>query len=1838
MKKALILLLSIFFVFACSDKPIDLSKIAVPPGFSDYVNAFTTGVVSNNDPIKIILIEASSKAVVGEELKEEVFSFEPAIEGKAVWVDEQTIEFRPDNRLPSGQKFISAFDLGKVLDVPEEFQEMEFGFMVFHQNIFTDFEGIKTIDDTDYSKQEVFGVVRTGDYTLPAELEACFTAEQNGNPLKIKWEHNQNNHTHDYTLNNVKRGNKESFVRLKWQGDPIGVDIEDELEIRIPPLGEFSVVKVSVVNEPGLHFSIQCSDPVDAKQNLEGLIYLESGKDLKLTVDNNEIKAYPKGKMDLNETVVVHQAVINTKGQQLQNEYRRRLEFNLEKPSIQLIGDGVIMPSNGALNFPFKAINLKAVNLRILRVYENNINQFFQGNNFNGSSNLARVGRLVYDGTVDLVAAKAIDYGVWNNFKIDINKYVDSEPGAIYRVMMSFERYQSLYPCGDSTGVVKPMRRQNQNYESSQYYMDVDDWFAGGMDYNEKDNPCSDSYYKYYTRQVSRNVMASNFGIIAKEGADNNYHISVSDLRTTDPISGITIEAYNYQNQLIASGDTDGDGHVELNPEGKAYLIIAKKGKQRGYLRVDDGSALSMSLYEVGGSKIEKGIKGFLYGERGVWRPGDSLFLSFVLEDKLKSLPSSHPVIVELYNPLGKLYARKVSSKGVKGMYAFTFTTQPNDPTGKWRAKAIVGNSEFSKSLKIETVKPNRIRMDFDLPEIISIQSDITTKLKADWLYGSPAANLKTRVELNVLNMKTEFKSYEGYQFDDRSKRFSTDEVLIAEGKTNSEGESKISFDWENPIDAPGMLKLRFSSKVFEQGGDFSQDFLSKKYSPYTSYVGVKMDGGSNWRTALNTENTHPISIAAVDENGKALSKNVKVELYKVSYNWWWEGNGEDELTNYVRRKSSDLLQTDYFNVKNGKSTYTLKFPDRGWGKYLIRVIDQVSGHSSMQTFYANYSGWYTDADGNTEAASMLNLEADKEAYKVGETAKINLPSGGIGRVFVTIEKGDKILKSFWKDAGDNATVLEIETTPEMAPNVYVSATLIQPHGQEENALPIRMYGVVPISVSDPNTYLYPEISCPNDVQPQSSFKVKVKEKEGRKMAYTLAVVDEGLLSLTRFKTPNPWPAFYTKEALSVKTWDMYKYVMSAQSGKMAALLAVGGDEALIYKEDAEANRFKPVVQYLGPFYLESGKEANHTIKLPNYIGAVRVMVVAAHEGAYGNAEKEIQVKKPLMVQSTLPRVLGPSEKIKIPVNVIAMSNSIKKVNVKVSTNDLLKSQGEESRVVNFTEKGDKTIYFDYDVARALGVAKFKVEVSAGNEKAFEEIEVLVRPSNPEITDAKIDMVKGNSTWSETYTSIGIQGTNKAVLEVSRIPDLNLEKQLSYLIRYPHGCIEQTTSAVFPQLYLENFVSLSKAEKAEVQKNINAALNKYKSFQTLEGGFAYWPTSSGTASEWGTNYAGHFMVEAKNKGYELPSGVFNDWVKFQKKVAMSWNRRNYSFWGRYEGDLAQAYRLYTLALCGEEEIGAMNRLKNDVKLSSAGAYRLAAAYAVIGQESAAKSLTNKPFSIPSYRSMGYSYGSDLRDRAMVLETMVYLKQDTKAATLVQEIARDLSKGWHSTQTRAYALLAIAKMMGGKDGQESLNCELIVNGKRIEVGTQLPMYRYTIDVNKNKSGLVEVINKGNSTLFVQLVQSGIPVEMNNTYKREDLRMSVVYKDLKGKSIDVSKLKQGTDFKAIITLTHPGVRGDYKEVALNQIFPSGWQIINSRLADDYTTNPDIEYQDIRDDRVYSYFDLNKRESITVEVLLNATFLGRYYKPGIFCAPMYDESIKAVEPGAWIEVVKE
>lgn len=732
-------------------------------------------------------------------------------------------------------------------------------------------------------------------------------------------------------------------------------------------------------------------------------------------------------------------------------------------------------------------------------------------------------------------------------------------------------------------------------------------------------------------------------------------------------------------------------------------------------------------------------------------------------------------------------------------------------------------------------------------------------------------------------------------------------------------------------------------------------------------------------------------------------------------------------------------------------------------------------------------------------------------------------------------------------------------------------------------------------------------------------------------MSYTLAVVDEGLLDLTRFTTPEIHKAFYAREALGVKTYDIFDYVIGAYSGSVENIYEIGGGDLAAGAKKRKVDRFKPVVTFIGPFSLQPGEKASHDLLMPNYIGSVRIMVVAGDpsHAAYGSAEKTVPVRKPLMVLASLPRKLSPTEKVTLPVTVFAMDKKVKNVQVTVKSSAGLRLLGSATKDISFKEIGEHIVNFELEVMSDTKPQRIEVTATGAGETALYPVEVDVVNPNPISQKSETKILDRNASLEMDFVTFGVEGTNSASVEFSTLPPMDFNKRMEHLIRYPHGCVEQTTSGAFPQLFLADIFDLNLSKKSDTQHHIKKAIDMLGRFQLPNGGLSYWPGMH-EASDWGTNYAGHFMLEAKAKGYALPLTFLNNWIRYQQNEARQWRHSRTS----YNTTLVQAYRLYTLALAGHPELAAMNRLRESGEMSNDAKWRLAAAYALAGKTDVARQIAataNIDFVPEKYDS--HTYGSPFRNRAMALETLVILG-DSRQQELATSLAKNLSSSnWYSTQETAYALLSLAKMVV-QNGGKSINTTYTLNGKTQSLTTQKALAERSMALQTGKNTL-HVENNQDNVLYVTLSQSGkYPLGEEETTQRK-LELKAQYLDGGGETIDISSLQQGTEIMAQVSITN--TTPDYVgNVALTQLFPSGWEIINTSFTElGGGAAGDADYMDIRDDRVYSYFDLNGRETKVFTIKLNASYLGTYYLPGVQAEAMYDNSYFARTKGEWVEV---
>lgn len=1853
-----LLSLILLLVFnSCSEKVTE--QLRVTPNYSKYVSGYTSGVITKQSSIQIQLVNDYKGSInYDKPIEQELFTFVPSVSGKAYWVSRNMIEFVPDVPFESGKTYDVHFKLDELVNVEDGCEDFAFNFKTVSLIGDLYIDEVRTPIVNDLANQEIEGRLVLSDVVDTSKIKKGLLAYQDGKELPISWVFN-GGLIHRFVIGGVQRKSDKSQVSISWAGAAIDSYYNDEAIVDIPALGDFKVTNIEVIHEPDQYVKVHFSDPILAGQDLTGLITVDGADNLNYLVDGQVINVYYTTRLSGYRQVSVSSGIKNIAGSRMKEGDYLELLFEGLKPLVKLLNNGVIAPHTpDGVQFPFEAVNLAAVDVFVTKVYSNNMLQFLQVNDLTGNYQMKRVSQDVYTQTILLNQNPEMNLHEWNKFFIDLSPIVKMDEGALYQVQIKFKKEYSVYGCDGQE--VSPANFQTietqfekewteAGWDSYDYWYDYEYWdyYDEDYDYKERKNPCNPAYYS--GKEVQANILASDIGIVAKAGGDKTMHVFLNNLLTTAPIVNGTVEFYDYQQQLLGKATTDEEGMCELFLDKKPFVIVAKNGKQRGYLKLRDGEALSLSKFDVGGSYVQNGIKGFMYTERGVWRPGDSIYVAFMLEDKNDVLPDNHPVTFTLYNPKNQVVDKQTATKSLNGLYDFRTATDSEALTGNYFAKVEIGNRSFSKVMKIETVKPNRLKiyLDFGKKLLTNMDQNNKGKLNVKWLHGAVAKNLKAKVDMTLSRRYTSFPKFNGFIFDDPLKSFNTEDQVIFEDYVNEEGEATFIPSIHIGDNAPGMLKANFVTKVFEKGGGFSIDRSSIDYSPYNSYVGVMVPKGTLWGNTLVTDKEHTFDIATVDAEGNPLSvKNVHVQVYKVSWKWWWDSYSND-VASYIAQSSTVPVFDKHLATSSGKASFKLTVKKPDWGRYFVRITDPVSGHTTGKIFYVDWPYEYRLERTSIENATMLSFSTDKEVYNNGERVKVSFPSPENGKAIIAIETGTKLLEKKVINTVKGETKYEFNTTPEMAPNVYVHITLLQPHANTLNDAPIRMYGVAPIQVEDPNTHFVPVITMPDVLKPETTAKIKVSEKTGKPMTYTLAIVDEGLLDLTSFKTPEPWDHFYAKEALGVKTWDMYDNVMGAFGTELQKLLAVGGDGAAEVKKPNKANRFEPMVRFVGPFEIPANSSKTHSIEIPNYVGSVRVMVVAGQDEKYGSVEKTVPVRSPLMVLGTLPRVLSPTEEVFLPVNVFAMEDHVKDVNIEVTTNDLVSVVGSSSGKLHFNAIGDEVKNFKLKVSEKIGIAKVHIKVTSGGETAKYDVELDVRTPNPSVSEVYTEAIEAGDSWSPEFSFTGIEGTNHATVEVSSFPPINLDQRLKYLVRYPHGCIEQTTSAAFPQLALDKVMNLNNDYKITIDQNIKAALDRLRLFQTYEGGFAYWPGLT-NPSEWGTNYAGHFILEAEMKGYKLPIGLKSNWLKYQKTMAANYkvqtsplNTRGvvYADHPQYT-DLTQSYRLYTLALANAADLGAMNRLRESAYLTLPAKWRLAAAYQLVGQSAVAQELVGSlATDVPAYNELSYTYGSDIRDEAMILETLVMMK-DKKAGGLAKQIAEHMnSHKWMSTQTTAYCLIAISKYLGTNKTSDIMTFSYAVNGKEIAIkNTKNPIYQNQIETSSGKNS-IRIKNNGEGVIFAKLVVEGVPVIGDQSSSANNVNLSVRYLDMDRNVISPEQIEQGTDFIAEVTIQNPSTRGYLKEMTLNQLFPAGWEIHNNRMDGFASTlsNSPYDYQDIRDDRVYTYYSLSKGGVKVYQVQLNATYLGKFYLPTIVTEAMYDDEINARVGGKWIEVIK-
>ena len=1721
---------------------------------SDIVESSTNGLSGVRMPVQVTLREGVELA---EDDLEDAVSFTPSADVEVSRLGVRTLRIVPKSPLKSDTRYKVALDASKLTGGKAK-GVAEFEFSTPKLRFSYNPCWLQQSDDLKY--YVLVGETVSSDYAADDYVEQRLKIKGLLKP-EVTWTHSEDGTVHKYRVENIPTRSDESYkLTLDFDLDP-----KRNVEMEVPRKGEYIVLDHTVQTEP-LAVVVTFSEPLKPNQDFRNLIRFDPK--FRTSVDRNRLYIYPETQLTGNYEVEISREVQNKAGRRLDESYTFTAALPSQAPAIRFTGKGSILPSSNRMSLLFESVNFARARVRVRKIFANNLLQFFQRNYYGDTyfSDMEYVSRIVRDTTIDLGDKASTRLDRTNSYSLDLSRLITDSRKSMY--LLEIKGVDPLIPV-----------------ESNDY-----DYYFGD--------------YRTYAER-SKVVIQSDIGIICKSSGDGELIVYTTDLVSARPKGSCKVRAYDRQNQQLAEAVTDSEGRAVLKCGDEPYTVLAEANGDAAFVRVERGAALSLSNFDVGGTTDTKGIKGYLFGERGVWRPGDEIYLTLIVASD-NPLPENHPASLEFYNPNGQLVQSAVSSGSTDGIHTFKLRTTPASPTGIWRAKATFGGATFEKNIRVDAVKPNRMKIEMRLGDGQTVDAkEFTGRLTARWLHGAPAAGSKVTLQAQLSQIPTRFKGYPDYSFDDATKQFAPEEREIVSGTTGTDGALQLTTDRLSSLEglSPGMLNGKFTVKVFEKSGDFSVDQQIAAVSPYNAYFGIGVTAQqSDWgEEYLDSKRDHALRLVLLDARG---TEEATVTVYRMSSYWWWDASSAASQARYAKSALNAQYKTLRATLSNGTGQVTMRWSAGDYGYYLIRVTGARQAHSATCVVCVSSSDHRGGISSVTDAATRLAIARDKDKYVPGDKAKITIPSSPGARALVSVESGSFVRESRWIACTDRQTSFEIPVREGMAPNVYVSVTLVQPHGNTLNDAPIRLFGVLRLPVEDAGTRLAPVVEMPESVKPESEITIRVRERNGRRMSYVLALVDEGLLGLTRFRTPDPYLYFNATEALGVRTWDLFDHVIGAYGGRIEQLFAIGGDAEQPNTGALRAQRFKPVVRFLGAEKLGAGKTNTHKIALPPYFGSVRVMVVASNGRAFGSAAKEVAVKKPLLVQATLPRVVSTEEEIELPVTVFALEKGVGKTDVRVSVNEAFSVVGPQSRSVVLGDEGEQVVTFRLKAGRQTGIGKVRVTAASSGDNSASEIEIDVREPNPYVTTSEEHILQPG----ETVSVKPLKASGTARLELSSIPPIDLSRRLEYLVRYPHGCIEQITSGAFPQLYLHSIAECDEEMLQDIDRNIKSVLSRLGGYQLSNGAFAYW--SGGTSpSEWGTAYAVHFMAEAAKYGYAVDRTTLERALKYLRG-------------NTFDNPLTLAYAQYVLALAGTPDRGAMNRLRErSAQAGSDARWLLAAAYALDGNRKVAEELTAQTAGTAAPKADPYdgTYNSPERQMAIVLMTQTLLGQREAAFRTALKMSDILKKDkWLSTQSTAWMLNTLANFAStGQTGIDArIGREPIRSAKSI---ASMPLTAPT-----------EVRNTGTGSLHLVVSQSYTPGKGEEAEAASSLKIDVRYRDMNGAPLDPRSVAVSTDFYAVVTVTNTSGYERYADLALTHIVPAGWEITSER---DLST---VTYQDIRDDRVLSYFDLRSGESKEIPIKLTATYKGRYYLPSVCCEAMYDNSVRALRKGEWVEVV--
>lgn len=1334
----------------------------------------------------------------------------------------------------------------------------------------------------------------------------------------------------------------------------------------------------------------------------------------------------------------------------------------------------------------------------------------------------------------------------------------------------------------------------------------------------------------------------------------NRLDVFTQSLENGAAQSDIEVQLLNAKGQTLAQAKSDGQGHVTLQTDKEAALLLARKEGQTTLLDLKL-PALDLAEFAIAGAPgFSKQF--FMFGPRDLYRPGETVILNALLRDGDGRPLAEQPVKIEVVQPDGQVISSRISQP-VNGLYQFTWPLDAGAPTGMWHIRASTGDNQPREwDFHVEDFMPERMALNLSGQKgAVAPNADVTFAVAGAYLYGAPASGNQLQGKLFLRPLRDAVAALPGFQFGDIAEENlsrSLDEVQMTLDE-KGHGEVTTASQWQ---DSHSPAQVILQASLLESGGRPVTRTVKQAIWPAEALPGIRPEFALKDVYDYRTDST--VKQPVVDENSnagfeivyadaagdkKAVS-GLQVRLIRERRDYYWNWSDSEGWQSQFDQK--DLQEGEESLDLQAGQTAKVSFPVE-WGSYRLEVKDPDGAVSSVR-FWAGYS-WQDNSDGAGAARpDRVTMKLDKPAYRPGDTIKLHIAAPTAGKGYALVESSEGPL--WWQEIDVPAAGMDLSIPVDKAWNrhdLYLSTLVIRPGDKSRSATPKRAVGLLHLPLGDENRRLTLALDAPEKMRPNRPLTVKVKAsvKEGetpKQVNVLLSAVDSGVLNITDYATPDPWNAFFGQKRYGADIYDIYGQVIEGQ-GRLASLRFGGDGDELKRGGKPPVNHVTIVAQQAQPVTLDDKGEGTVTLPIGDFNGELRVMAQAWTADDFGSSEDKVVVAAPVIAELNTPRFLASGDTTRLALDLSNLTDRPQTLNVALSAGGLLQLAQPAIPPVQLAPGARRTLFVPVSAREGFGDGQLSATISGLNlpGETFAPMQkqwkIGVRPAFPARTvNAGAVLQPGESWQAPPEQALGFSpATLQGQLVFSGKPPLNLARYIRDLKAYPYGCLEQTASGLFPSLYTSaaqlKTLGISGDSDEKRRAAVDIGIARLLQMQRDDGGFALWD-KNGPEEYWLTAYAMDFLVRAGEQGYSVPTNAINNGnqrlLRYLQEPGLMTVR--YSDDAPASRFAAQAYAALVLARQQKAPLGALREIwtRHQQARSGLPLLQLGIALKAMGDAPRGEQALQLAMTTPRQdqdRWLG-DYGSALRDDALKLALLEENKLLPEAQTaLLSSLAEEAyGQRWLSTQETNALFLAgrtLQDLPGSWQAQTSLQAQPLAADKA-----------QTRNLTGDQLAALQVSNTGSQPLWLRLDSSGYPLSAPQPAGNV-LGIERQVFDTRGQQKSLTSLRSGE--LVLVKLEITATR-NVPDALVVDLLPAGLELENQNLANSSASlqengeavqnllnqmqQADIQHIEFRDDRFVAAVAVNEGQPVTLVYLARAVTPGTYQVPQPQVESMY------------------